>query len=199
MEELTSRQREALAAVRELTAARGFPPTVRELARHLEVGPRTAFEHLAALVRKGYLAKDDGRPRSLSIAGYEPALELPLAGRVAAGPPILAIEEIEGSVAVDRSLGAAAGDFVLRVRGDSMEGDHIVEGDLVIVRPQPVAENGAVVVALVGDEATVKRMYLRSGRVILRAANPAYPDLVLGEDEDVAVIGRVVGVMRRFK
>jgi repressor LexA len=199
MEKLTNRQREVLAAVRELTGRHGFPPTVRELAEFLEIGPRAAFEHLAALVRKGYLEKEDGRPRALAVAGYVPALELPVVGRVAAGPPITALEEAEETMAVDRSLGAAEGDFLLRVKGDSMDGEHIIDGDMVIVRPQPVAENGAVVVALVGDEATVKRMYVRGDRIILRAANPAYADLVLGEEEDVAVIGRVVGVIRRYK
>lgn len=199
MERLTGRQEEVLAAVKEMTAERGWPPTVRELARRLGIGPRAAFEHVAALVRKGYLEKEEGRPRALAPAGKTPALELPLLGRVAAGPPILAIEEREGTVAVDRERsGARPGDFVLRVRGDSMVGEHILDGDLVIVRPQTVAENGALVVALVGEEATVKRLYLRDGKVILRAANPAYADLIVGADEGVAVIGRVVAVMRRY-
>lgn len=199
MERLTARQEEVLAAVKEMTAERGWPPTVRELARRLGIGPRAAFEHVAALVRKGYLEKEEGRPRALAPAGKTPALELPLLGRVAAGPPILAIEEREGTVAVDRERsGARPGDFVLRVRGDSMVGEHILDGDLVIVRPQTVAENGALVVALVGEEATVKRLYLRDGKVILRAANPAYADLIVGADEGVAVIGRVVAVMRRY-
>jgi len=198
MEKLTARQAEVLAAVRELSAARGWPPTVRELARRLGIGPRAAFEHLAALVRKGYIEKEEGRPRALAPAGKTPALELPLLGRVAAGPPILALEERGETVAVDRATGAAAGDFVLRVRGDSMVGEHILDGDLVIVRPEAAAENGALVVALVGEEATVKRMYLRDKKVVLRAANPAYADLVLGADAGVAVIGRVVGVMRRY-
>jgi len=198
MEKLTARQAEVLAAVRELSAARGWPPTVRELGRRLGIGPRAAFEHLAALVRKGYIEKEEGRPRALAPAGKTPALELPLLGRVAAGPPILALEERGETVAVDRATGAAAGDFVLRVRGDSMVGEHILDGDLVIVRPEAAAENGALVVALVGEEATVKRMFLRDKKVVLRAANPAYADLVLGADAGVAVIGRVVGVMRRY-
>ncbi len=199
MEKLTARQEEVLAAVKELTAERGWPPTVRELARRLGVGPRAAFEHLAALVRKGYIDKEEGRPRALAAAGKTPTLELPLLGRVAAGPPILALEEREGTVAVDRERsGARPGDFVLRVRGDSMVGEHIVDGDLVVIRPEPTAESGALVAALVGEEATVKRMYLRDGKVVLRAANPAYADLVVGADAGVAVIGRVVSVMRRY-
>lgn len=202
MEKLTARQQEVLDAVRELTTRRGWPPTVRELAAFLEIGPRAAFEHIAALVRKGYLDKEEGRPRAIHVPGMmslQEGVELPIIGRVAAGPPILALEEREGTMTVDRTMAAAQGDFILRVKGDSMEGDHIVEGDLVIVRPQPVAENGAIVVALVAGEATVKRMYLRAGKVILRASNPRYADLVIGEDEGVAVVGRVVGVIRRYK
>ena len=201
MEKLTERQQEVLDAVRELTGRHGFPPTVRELAAFLEVGPRAAFEHLAALVRKGYLDKEDGRPRALSVPGMlaaQAGVELPILGRVPAGPPILALEEREGTMTVDRTLGGAAGDFILRVKGDSMEGEHIVEGDMVIVRPQAVADNGALVVALVNGEATVKRLYLREGKVILRAANPAYADIVAAAG-DVAVVGRVVGIMRRYK
>lgn len=199
MEKLTKRQQEVLAALKELTTDRGYPPTVRELAQYLEIGPRAAFDHLVALIRKGYVEKGDGRPRALVTTDYDPAIELPIVGRVAAGPPILAIEEVEGTVQVDRSMGGAEGDFLLRVKGDSMEGDHIVEGDLVMVRPRPVAENGALVVALVNGEATVKRMYLRGDKMILRASNPAYADIVIGPEENVAVIGRVVGVLRRYK
>jgi repressor LexA len=197
MERLTERQQEALDAVAELTARHGWAPTVRELAAFLEVGPRAAFEHLAALVRKGYLAKGDGRPRALAPAAWRPTLELPIVGRVAAGPPILALEEREGTLAVDRSFVGASGDFILRVKGDSMEGDHIMEGDLAIVRPGPVTTNGALVVALVDGEATVKRLFLRGSKVILRASNPRYADLVAAAGE-VAVVGRVVGVMRRY-
>jgi repressor LexA len=203
MEQLTERQAEVLAHVREFIAERGYPPTVRELGARLGgMGPRAVHDHLRALERKGYITRAEGRPRAMTVPGTaRPAdtVTLPILGRIAAGPPILAAEEREGELAVDRSLVRGEGDFLLRVRGDSMVGEHIVDGDLVIVRPQPVAEGGALVAALLGDEATVKRLvHLPDGRTVLRAANPAYPDIPLDEDSSVAIVGLVVGVIRRF-
>jgi len=203
MEQLTERQAEVLAHVRDFIAEHGYPPTVRELGEVLGgMGPRAVHDHLKALERKGYIARAEGRPRAISVAGAARSAEtvmLPILGRIAAGPPILAVEEREGELAVDRSMARGAGEFLLRVRGNSMIEEHIVDGDLVLVRPQPVAENGALVAALLGDEATVKRLVRRpDGQMVLRAANPAYEDIPLDESSNAAVVGLVVGVIRRF-
>jgi repressor LexA len=176
----------------------GRPPTVREVQQALGFrSPMTAREHLEALVDDGRLAKESGRSRGYRLPGVrgEAAPRLvPLLGRVPAGPLDEAVEDLEGYVPV--APGRASGElFGLRVRGDSMRDAGILDGDLVIVRRQDRAESGAIVVALVGDEATVKRLRLHRGRVELHPANPSFSPIV-PDPSGVRVLGRVIEVRR---
>ncbi len=175
----------------------GAPPTVREVQRAFGFrAVQTAREHLEALVAEGRLAKDPGKARGYRLPGGSAAATrlVPLLGRVPAGPLDLAVEDLEGYLPV-RERDARGELFGLRVRGDSMIGAGILPGDVVVVRRQPRAEPGDIVVALVDDEATVKRLRLSHGRVELHAENPTYPPIV-PDPETLRLLGKVVEVRR---
>jgi len=176
--------------------ARGEPPTVREVQRQFGFrAVQTAREHLEALVRDGRLAKEPGRARGYRLVERgEPTALVPLLGRVPAGPLDAAIEDPDGWIAA-RVRRGSDGLFALRVHGDSMVGAGILPGDVVVVRRQPRAEPGDLVVARVGDEATVKRLRVRGRRVELHAENPAYAPIV-PDPAETAVLGKVVEVHR---
>jgi repressor LexA len=201
--ELTSRQREIWSFLVDYVDRHGYPPTVREIGEAVGLAsPSTVHAHLANLERAGLLRRDPTKPRALELvrrkapprAASDPA-KLPLLGQIAAGAPLLAEVNVEDEVAVPESL---HGDFVLRVKGDSMVEAGILDGDLVVVRRTQDARDGEIVVALAGDdetadEATVKRFFREGGRVRLqpenRALDPLYP-------RHVQILGRVVGVFR---
>lgn len=222
--ELTDRQQAVLDVLRAHAAEHGYPPTVREIGEVLGMASSsTVHSHLAALERAGIIERDPTKPRALkwgpnaAAAGVDEgggtvgessggsgsaggvdvdaSVALPLVGRVAAGAPILAEEHVEQYVPVPTQLTQAGDSFLLKVRGDSMEGAGILDGDWVVVRSQPDARSGQIVVALVGDddEATCKRFEQRGGRVELHSENPAYEPIV---PEHVSIAGIVTGVMR---
>ena len=177
--------------------AGGRPPTVREVMDAFGFrSPQTAREHLDALLAAGRLKKEPGVARGFRLPGRgeAPTVMVPLLGRVPAGPLDLAVEEFEGHVPVQtrRSPGEL---FSLRVRGDSMKDVGILDGDVVVVRRQQSADPGTIVVAMVGDEATVKRFHVKRGRVELHPANDAYAPIV-PEPGDVKILGKVVEVRR---
>jgi len=196
---LTARQEQVLAFIRESMRANGYPPTVREICAALNLSsPSTVHVHLANLERQGLIRRDPTKPRALDLVHeLRPPRPLPLVGQVAAGVPLLAEENIEELVDVPDFLRRDDGDFVLRVVGDSMVDAGILDGDLIVVHPQDDAENGEVVVALVGDEATTKRFYRQGRSIRLQAENENYEPIVLDEAE-VGVVGKVVGVLRRL-
>ncbi len=183
----------------------GDPPTVREVQRAFGFrSVQTARQHLEALVSEGRLEVARGHARGYRLPeswisnrseGWRVRV-VPVLGRVSAGPLSTAVEDLEGYVSVE-VRGAGGEYFALRVRGDSMVGAAILPGDLVVVKRQPDAENGDIVVALVGEEATVKRLKKVGGRVELHAENPAYDPIVL-EGSEVEVLGKVVEVRRRL-
>lgn len=197
---LTPKQLRVLTFIRDYTHANGYAPTMQELGDEFGVSKVTVFEHVAALQKKGYLRRSKHKARSLRLrAGIEFADErstrLPLAGTIAAGLPIEAIEERE-VVDLEEMFVSPHGNFVLRVRGDSMIGDNICDGDYVIVEKRNTAQNGETVVALVNrEEATLKRFYRTRGGVRLEASNPAYEPII---SKDVEVQGVVVGILRRY-
>jgi repressor LexA len=196
---LTPRQAQVLEFIRESVRANGYPPTVREICTGLQLSsPSTVHAHLANLERLGLIKRDPSKPRALDVVrDLRPPRPLPLVGQVAAGMPILAEENIEELVDVPSFLRRDDADFVLRVEGDSMVGAGILSGDFIIVHSQQDAENGAIVVALVGDEATTKRFYREGATVRLQPENELYQPIVI-EAAEVQLVGTVVGVLRRL-
>lgn len=173
----------------------GFAPSVREIGRAVGISSTKAVKyHLDILVRNGKLERSAGKARSLKVVDWSDTL--PLIGRIAAGSPVLAVENIEGRVSLSRFRGC----FLLRVHGESMVGAGIFENDLVIVRPQGVAKNGEIVVALIGDEATVKRLRYLNGKIWLYPENPRFQPIVIEDQRDnFHLIGVVVGLLRNYQ
>jgi repressor LexA len=208
MREMTARQREVLGFIRSFTERHGAPPTVREIGERFGFTARAAFDHLRALERKGMLhrrATDKRVSRTLVLAQRPGARrtvrEVPVLGRIAAGAPIYAAENLEGTIPVSADWLERKGEdvFALRVRGESMVEAHIVDGDLVLVRPQPSAQPGDIVAALVDDEATVKRFGREGERVILKPEHPTMKPIVVEPGRaDFRILGKVLGVMRGF-
>ena len=197
----TPRQLEVLQFIQRHARRNGAPPTVREIAKALGVASTNAVAcHIDALVRHGLLERHPHSSRGLRVGSGSPG-GIPILGRVAAGRPITAQEDLEGYLAPDPFLVGDGDDtFVLHVQGDSMTGDGILPGDYVIVRRQPVAERGRIVVAMVEDEATVKHWQPDADVGRLVASNPAYPPIEVrpGDGRRVEVLGVVTGVFRRM-
>lgn len=199
MEGLTPRQEQVLEFIRESVRVNGYPPTVREICAALDLSsPSTVHAHLANLERLGLIKRDPTKPRALDVVqDLRPRRPLPLVGRVAAGQPILAEENIEELIDVPAFLRRDDDDFVLRVQGDSMADAGIFNGDFIVVHSQDQAQNGEIVVALVGDEATTKRFYNEGRTVRLQPENELYEPIIVNADE-VELVGRVVGVLRQL-
>jgi repressor LexA len=197
---LTKRQQEIFDFIKRYGAEHGYPPTVRDIGKAIGLtSSSTVHAHLANLEKVGLLRRDPTKPRALEIL-VDKAKQavmpsgLPVVGQVAAGAPMLADENIEDYVPVPGIAGGDEGEFVLRVRGDSMKDAGIFEGDHVVVRRQDAAANGEIVVALVDDEATVKRFFKEKDHVRLQPENDALEPIRV---RDVELLGRVVGVCRR--
>ena len=202
--ELTRRQREILDFIRAEIHRRGFPPSVREIGDAVGLSSSsTVHSHLAALEAKGFVRRDPSKPRALEVLDYrdtERAVDygalqsLPVVGSVAAGEPFLAAENIEQTLPLPAEI---AGDstFILRIKGDSMIEAGILDGDYVVVREQPTATNGEIVVAQIGDEATVKRFFRESDRIRLQPENSSMDPIYV---RDVQILGKVVAVFRRM-
>jgi repressor LexA len=209
---LTARQREILDFIRGFMSRVGYPPTVREIGGHFGFVPRSVFDHLKALERKGYLRRTASKSRSLQILeasgeaapappirAYGLSRDLPILGRVAAGEPLLAEQNVEGTLTISREWVNGDEAFLLKVQGESMIGAHILPGDLALVRRQSTAENGEIVVAMVNDEATVKRVFFRKDAVILQPENPAMAAIQVRRGEkSFQIVGKVIGILRKF-
>ena len=211
---LTARQREVLDFVRHFMTRVGYPPTVREIGSHFGFVPRSVFDHLKALERKGYLRRDPAKSRSLQILdpalvplsdsrltarGSLPYRELPILGRVAAGQPLLSDQNLEGTSVVPQDWVNDDDAFLLKVQGESMIGAHICPGDQALVRRQSAAENGDIVVALLNDEATIKRIFFRADGIVLQPENPAMPPIQVKKGEkSFQIVGKVVGILRKL-
>ena len=215
MEALTDRQKKILEFIARATEERGFPPTIREIGEEFEIRSTNGVnDHLKALERKGYLSRCDQQSRTLvatktarmllglGAAPKNRTVQIPVVGRVAAGQPLLAVEAVEDTVEIDSVLlpGQGREVFGLRVKGDSMTGDGIHEGDYLFVRKQLHAKKGDIVVAMIEDEATVKRYYPEGDRIRFQASNPAYAPIYVTRSSfrETMILGVVVGVYRRL-
>lgn len=206
--ELTPRQRTVVEAIQVWIKEQGFPPTIRELGKLLGIKSlRGVTTHLDALVKKGHLDRKRGARglrvlKTSSSMVMEPALRVPILGRIAAGQPLLAQEQLDGELMVAPALLGSHTDgasyFALKVRGRSMQGAGILNGDYVIIRQQASADNGQIVAALVGEEATVKRLFREDDRIRLQPENPAMEPIMLAKDEPLQILGRVVAVFRQI-
>jgi len=206
---LTLTQGKVLKFLRNFLREKGYPPTLREIASHFRLkGPRAPQKTLNILERKGFLRRVSRVSRGIEILGSNPSLlpalerhtlSVPIVGMVKAGEPILAIENIEGYINLDQSLTASENVFLLRVQGDSMIEAHIQDGDFALVKPQPNAENGEIVVALIEDEATIKRIFKKRDLIRLEPANPHMEPIVVKKGEKrVTIVGKVVGIFRKL-
>jgi len=206
----TEKQQRILDVIREFTADRGYPPSVREICERVGLSSSSTVQsHLKTLERRGLLRRDPTKPRALVPYDYlrpadrppvkaEPRDDvamIPIIGKVAAGTPITATENIEDTFAMPASFARRPGTFMLRVQGDSMIDAAILDGDLIVVQPGPNATNGEIVVAMIDDEATVKRFYREAGRIRLQPENPTMAPIYA---DDVTIVGRVEAVVRRL-
>ncbi|MFH1368000.1 MAG: transcriptional repressor LexA [Elusimicrobiota bacterium] len=195
MRKITDRQKKVLDFIEEHLSSSGHAPTVRETAARFNVNIGAAQKHISALVRKGYVKHSPGISRGLDIASRTPHATVPVLGRVPAGSPVPPIEDIEGHVHIDRDIAGKGDCFALKVKGDSMTGAGILEGDIVVVRHQQTADSGDIVVAMAGGEATVKKLRKKGRDVYLEPANPKYRPI---HSNDIRIIGKVVYLSRKI-
>jgi repressor LexA len=199
---LTDKQQAILDFINDYIAEHQYPPSVREIGKHFGIYPATVQDHISAIERKGFLQKKRFQSRTLSVSRTSRPGGVPIVGTVAAGVPILAQENIEDVVHFPERW-ATTGSFLLKIKGDSMVGAHILDGDYVLVHPQKDARDGEIVVALIGDEATVKRLFKTPKGVTLKAENPKFKDLQVSTEDAAArgfqIVGSVAGVMRLMK
>jgi len=195
-QKLTSKQKQVLKFIYDTIKVDNLPPTVREIAGHFNFSSTgTVRDYLKALVSKGYIRIKAKKSRAIELV-REAIFSFPILGKVHAGLPSLAVEEIEGYLNLDSLVFSDDSTFALRVKGDSMIGDGIMPDDLVLVRKQEMAQTGETIVALIDDEATVKNLKRKGADYYLEPANPNYDSILV--DQKVSIIGKVISVVRRF-
>ena len=197
--EITEPQRRTLSAIRSLTMLKGYPPTMREVAEELGIVPGSVSARVRQLIRKGYLRRQARKARTLEVIAVpeddlERLVPLKIVGDVAARHRLLAKENTIGELLVEKRLLRQSECFALRAKGDSMAGVGINDGGYCVVRRQPAAENGDIVVAVLGDEGTVKRLHISDSGVELRSENPKYAPIPVGPDDDFRIVGKVTAV-----
>ncbi len=198
---LTKKQDRIFEFIRKHVQDTGYPPTVREIGTSFRISEKGAYDHLNAIEKKGYIRRVPKKPRAIEILEFVPqklpqtAVEVPIVGRVAAGEPILASENVEGTLPVPREVVKEDPCFALRVNGKSMIDAGIFEGDVVIVRSQNYADTGDIVVALLDDEATVKRFFRDGTKIRLQPENSVMAPIIV---DDAQILGKVVGLFRRL-
>ena len=197
---LTDRQRQVFEFICEAMRAENRPPTVREIAEKFGFrSPKAATDHLDALERKGYIRRRNRKARNIEIRDELSPQGIPIVGRIAAGAPILAVENLEGSLSTTGLFDADEQTFALQIEGESMIGVGILPGDFVIVNGKGRVRNGAIAAVGIGDDATVKRVFINKNQVRLKAENPEYEDIVVDKSSgDFTLYGPVVGVVRRL-
>jgi repressor LexA len=202
MKELTKRQKEVLSFIANHINKHSYPPTIREIAEHFSISVKGAYDHIAALKRKNFLKQDGNRSRTMALTetkedeNSKMLLKIPIVGTVAAGVPILSEENWEGTLTLHRpSLKKNRVYFAVKVRGDSMMGAGIMDGDMAVIEKQNVAANGEIVVAVVDEAVTLKRFYRENSRIKLQAENPDYKPIYC---QDVRILGRLAQIIRQY-
>lgn len=199
---LSIKQKEILKFIQNELISKGYPPSVREICE--AVGLRstsTVHAHLVRLEKLGYIKRDPTKPRAIELINHnafisnKELVNVPIVGKVTAGQPILAIENIEGTFPISVQFLGNQEVFMLSVKGDSMIEAGILDNDYVIVNQQSYAEDGDIVVALIGDEATVKTFFKKKDHIVLRPQNPYMDDIII---KDVSILGKVIGVIRLY-
>jgi repressor LexA len=201
---LTRRQREILDFIKHAIVKNGYPPSIREIGGHFGIYPRAVFDHIKALERKGFLRRETAKSRAIEVQEFierdapHDTRQVPLLGRVTAGEPVLAVENIDGVISLPKAWAGGEEVFLLRVSGTSMA-PFIVEGDLALIRSQSSADNGDVIVALLDEEATVKRFYREKDHVVLKPDNPQWQTVRIRERSPrLRILGKVIGIYRKF-
>ena len=203
--ELTKKQQKFLSFLTKYIREKGYPPTIREIVYHLKLASTNSVKkYLDILERKGYIRRIPNSPRAIELCVKTPENHtrlIPVVGNVRAGAPHLAVEDITGHLAMDVSVARWDNTFFLKVEGDSMIDAHIQNGDFVLVKSQQTAENGDVVVAIINDEATVKRFFGRGNSIYLEPANSTMNPIIIREDQahEMVIAGKVVTVLREIK
>jgi len=201
MKELTERQKDVLSFIADYIKKNSYPPTIREIADNYSISVKGAHDHITALRKKGFLKHANKRPRTMGLTHIiqeesTEMIEVPLLGSVAAGVPILAEENFDGNIVMHRSqLKKNKKYFALRVKGDSMTGAGILEGDTAIIEKQNTVRNGEIAVAVIDEAVTLKRFYKESSRIRLQAENPDYKPIF---SQDVKILGRLSGIIRNY-
>jgi repressor LexA len=202
MKGLTLRQQEVLEYIKTYIRTYRYPPTIREVAEHLKVSVKGAYDHLKALQKKEVIKCNLNRSRAIKVMGEEGVYEsethkpIPILGAVAAGKPLFAEENMDGTLMVPQGYLRSGKFFALRVRGDSMKDAGIFDGDITVVRHQANADNGDIVVALVDEAVTLKRFYLEKNRVQLKSENPAFPPIYT---QNVRILGKLLFLLRNYE
>jgi len=203
MKDLTQKQKQILEFITNFVKEKNYPPSIREIADHFQITPKGAYDHLKAIEKKGFIKTEKNRSRAIELVKTNTDVDLdmikiPLVGRVAAGAPILAEENIEEYLTFPRSMIPANSErdiFALRVTGDSMIDAKINDGDIAIIKKTSTAENGDIVVALIDDEATLKYFYKEKDHIRLEPANSKYKPIIT---KNAIIIGKLIGLYRRF-
>jgi repressor LexA len=200
MKELTDRQKQVLSFIANYIKKNSYPPTIREIADHFKISVKGAHDHITALRKKGHLRQADKRPRTMGLTHSRPEdmdlMEIPLLGTVAAGVPILAEENYDGNILLHRSmLKKNKKYFALKVKGDSMSGVGILEGDTAIIEKQNTVHNGEIAVAVIDEAVTLKRFFKETSRIRLQAENPAFKPIY---SNDVKILGRLFTIIRSY-
>ena len=199
MKALTKRQGEILEFIRDYIQGNQYPPSIREIGRNFNISVKGAYDHVKALEKKEVISISHNKSRAITLTpedeGNEEVRKIPILGNVAAGLPLFAEENHDGSVSLPADVLRHGNLFALRVQGESMTGAGIFDGDLAVFVQQPLAENGEIIVAMVDDAVTLKRFYREKNRIRLQAENPAYPSIFT---QDVRILGKLITIIRQY-
>ncbi|MDR1902184.1 MAG: transcriptional repressor LexA [Treponema sp.] len=203
MKEITKRQQEVLAFIAEYIEFHTYPPTIREIAQHFSISVKGAHDHVTALKKKNRIKTDDNRFRTIELVkdieetSNDSFKKIPLLGTVAAGRPVLSEENLDGTIAIHTSMLKRNSEyFALTVRGDSMEGAGILDGDTAIIEKQPLVQNGEIAVVQMDDAVTLKTFYRENTRIRLQPENPRYPPIYISHD--LRIMGRLSHIIRFY-